>query len=84
MSSFVLSPYVCAEWEFGGYPWWLQNIKGLKIREDNEQFLERNRQYLSQLYNQVKDLQITKGDVDYHGTGRKRIWTFCISAKRYF
>ena len=18
-------PYVCAEWEFGGYPWWLQN-----------------------------------------------------------
>ncbi|MEF9479740.1 beta-galactosidase [Chryseobacterium sp. 1B4] len=17
-------PYVCAEWEFGGYPWWLQ------------------------------------------------------------
>jgi beta-galactosidase len=54
-------PYVCAEWEFGGYPWWLQNIKGLKIREDNEQFLERNRQYLSQLYDQVKDLQITKG-----------------------
>ena len=23
-------PYVCAEWEFGGYPWWLQNIPGMK------------------------------------------------------
>ena len=25
-------PYVCAEWEFGGYPWWLQNIPGMEIR----------------------------------------------------
>lgn len=25
-------PYVCAEWEFGGYPWWIQNVKGLEIR----------------------------------------------------
>ncbi len=54
-------PYVCAEWEFGGYPWWLQNIKGLKIREDNEPFLSANKKYLTELYNQVKDLQITKG-----------------------
>ena len=27
-------PYVCAEWEFGGYPWWLQNIPGMEIRRD--------------------------------------------------
>ena len=39
-------PYVCAEWEFGGYPWWLQNIKGLKIREDNDQFLQKPRNIL--------------------------------------
>lgn len=54
-------PYVCAEWEFGGYPWWLQNIKGLNIREDNDLFLNENKKYLTELYNQVKDLQITKG-----------------------
>ncbi|MDE5438392.1 beta-galactosidase [Elizabethkingia meningoseptica] len=54
-------PYVCAEWEFGGYPWWLQNIKGLKIREDNDLFLAETKKYLSQLYTQVKDLQITNG-----------------------
>lgn len=54
-------PYVCAEWEFGGYPWWLQNIKGLKIREDNDQFLAETQKYITQLYNQVRDLQITNG-----------------------
>ena len=54
-------PYVCAEWEFGGYPWWLQNIKGLKIREDNNLFLAETQKYITQLYNQVKDLQITNG-----------------------
>src|SRR6202000_637365 len=24
------SPYVCAEWEFGGYPWWLLKDKTMK------------------------------------------------------
>ncbi len=31
-------PYVCAEWEFGGYPWWLQNIPGMEIRRDIRSF----------------------------------------------
>ncbi|KAF5305984.1 hypothetical protein FQR65_LT18627 [Abscondita terminalis] len=48
-------PYVCAEWEFGGYPWWLQNIKGLKIREDNDQFLAETQKYITQLYNQAEN-----------------------------
>ena len=26
------SPYACAEWEFGGYPWWLLREKDLKVR----------------------------------------------------
>ena len=33
-------PYVCAEWEFGGYPWWLQNIPGMEIKRDNTEFLK--------------------------------------------
>ena len=33
-------PYVCAEWEFGGYPWWLQNIPGMEIRRDKPGVLE--------------------------------------------
>lgn len=54
-------PYVCAEWEFGGYPWWLQNVKDLELRRDNEQFLKYTRLYLNRLYQEVGKLQITKG-----------------------
>ncbi len=26
------SPYICAEWEFGGLPWWLLKEDGMKLR----------------------------------------------------
>lgn len=54
-------PYVCAEWEFGGYPWWLQNVEGMELRRDNEQFLKHTKIYLERLYKEVGHLQITKG-----------------------
>lgn len=54
-------PYTCAEWEFGGYPWWLQNIEGLEIRRDNAQFLARTERYIKRLAQEVGHLQITKG-----------------------
>ena len=54
-------PYVCAEWEFGGYPWWLQNIEGMEIRRDNEQFLKYTRLYIERLFKEVGHLQCTNG-----------------------
>ncbi|GHS94727.1 beta-galactosidase [Bacteroidia bacterium] len=54
-------PYVCAEWEFGGYPWWLQNVEGMELRRDNEQFLKYTQLYINRLYQEVGKLQITKG-----------------------
>jgi beta-galactosidase len=54
-------PYVCAEWEFGGYPWWLQKNKELEIRRDNKAFLEECWKYISQLAKQIKPMQITNG-----------------------
>jgi beta-galactosidase len=53
-------PYVCAEWEFGGYPWWLQNNKDLIIRH-NKPFLDSCRIYISKLADQVKSLQVSEG-----------------------
>ncbi|WP_249413531.1 glycoside hydrolase family 35 protein [Chryseobacterium indologenes] len=54
-------PYVCAEWEFGGYPWWLQKNKDLEIRRDNKAFLEECRKYINQLAKQIVPLQINNG-----------------------
>jgi beta-galactosidase len=54
-------PYVCAEWEFGGYPWWLQQNKDLVVRTNNQAFIDSCKVYLSKLAEQVKDLQITNG-----------------------
>jgi beta-galactosidase len=54
-------PYACAEWEFGGYPWWLQKEKSLVIRSNNKPFLDSCRTYINHLAAQVKDLQITHG-----------------------
>lgn len=34
-------PYVCAEWEMGGLPWWLLKKKDIRLRENDPYFLER-------------------------------------------
>jgi len=54
-------PYACAEWEFGGYPWWLLKNKDLVIRTNNKPFLDSCNVYINKLIDQVRDLQITKG-----------------------
>lgn len=54
-------PYACAEWEFGGYPWWLVKNKNLVIRNNNKPFLDSCNVYINKLIAEIKDLQITKG-----------------------
>jgi len=54
-------PYACAEWEFGGYPWWLVKNKDLVIRTNNKPFLDSCNVYINKLIDQVRDLQVTKG-----------------------
>ncbi|MBR1664796.1 MAG: beta-galactosidase, partial [Bacteroidaceae bacterium] len=34
-------PYVCAEWEMGGLPWWLLKKKDIRLREQDPYFMER-------------------------------------------
>jgi beta-galactosidase len=54
-------PYCCAEWDFGGYPWWLQKNEELVLRTDNKPFLDSCNVYINQLMNQIRDLQVTHG-----------------------
>ena len=55
------SPYVCAEWEFGGYPYWLQNIKGLVVRGTEPQYLQAYKNYILAVGKQLAPLQINHG-----------------------
>lgn len=55
------SPYVCAEWEFGGYPYWLQNEKGLVVRSKEPQYLKEYRDYILQVGKQLAPLQVAHG-----------------------
>lgn len=54
-------PYGCGEWEFGGYPWWLQKAEGMVIRSYNRAFLDSCSTYIHQLTDQMRDLQVTHG-----------------------
>jgi beta-galactosidase len=55
------SPYVCAEWEFGGYPYWLQNEEGLQVRSKEKKYLEEYRKYILEIGRQLAPLQINHG-----------------------
>jgi beta-galactosidase len=55
------SPYVCAEWEFGGYPWWLLKDKDLKVRSKAPKFLEAYKAYITALGKQLSPLLVTHG-----------------------
>lgn len=55
------SPYVCAEWEFGGYPYWLQNEKGLQVRSKEPQYLKEYETYINEIGKQLAPLQINHG-----------------------
>ena len=55
------SPYVCAEWEFGGYPYWLQNEKGLIVRSKEASYTKAYRNYLMAVGKQLAPLQINRG-----------------------
>lgn len=55
------SPYVCAEWEFGGYPYWLQNEKGLVVRSQESKYVKEYAAYLKAVGQQLQPLLVTHG-----------------------
>ncbi len=54
-------PYVCAEWEMGGLPWWLLKKKDIKLRENDPYFLERVDKFQKAVADQVGDMTIANG-----------------------
>ncbi len=54
-------PYACAEWEMGGFPWWLLKDKTMKLRTQHPYYLERCKQYLAEVGRKLGPLQIVNG-----------------------
>lgn len=54
-------PYVCAEWEMGGLPWWLLKKKDIRLREMDPYFVERVGLFEEQVAKQVAGLTIKNG-----------------------
>lgn len=55
------SPYICAEWEFGGLPAWLLREEGMRLRISYPPFLKHVEEYYKVLLPKLTPLQITEG-----------------------
>ncbi len=54
-------PYVCAEWEMGGLPWWLLKKQDIKLRKLDSYYMDRVGLFMNQVGKELADLQITRG-----------------------
>lgn len=54
-------PYVCAEWDYGGYPSWLMQKKDMRIRSRDPKFLDLCSKYLKKLGEQLAKYSINNG-----------------------
>ena len=54
-------PYVCAEWDFGGYPAWLLREPGMVVRSSNPAFMADASRWLHRLGKELAPLQSEYG-----------------------
>ncbi len=74
-------PYICAEWEFGGLPWWIQTDDDMEIRCSNKAYIKHFDAYLDRLFAEIRPLLVTNGgpvimmqvenEYGYYGDDRK-------------
>jgi len=56
-----IGPYICAEWNFGGFPWWLLTKPGMATRTWNKPFMDTVEKWVRLLLDKVRDKQFTRG-----------------------
>ena len=54
-------PYVCAEWEMGGLPWWLLKKKDIRLREQDPYFMSCVDRFEKKVAEQLAPLTIQRG-----------------------
>ncbi|MGF9698563.1 beta-galactosidase [Paenibacillus sp. MABNR03] len=54
-------PFICAEWDFGGFPYWLETKPNIKFRENNETYLHYVDLYFDRIVPIIRERQISAG-----------------------
>ncbi|OMF12138.1 beta-galactosidase [Paenibacillus amylolyticus] len=54
-------PFICAEWDFGGFPYWLSTKDGVKFRENNETYLHYVNLYFDRIVPIIRERQLSAG-----------------------
>ena len=54
-------PYVCSEWDWGGFPYWLANVPAIKIRQNDPAFLKYASRYLKEIGKRLAPLTVENG-----------------------
>ncbi|KAH6828560.1 beta-galactosidase 7 [Perilla frutescens var. hirtella] len=49
-----IGPYVCAEWNYGGFPVWLHNLPGIQLRTANDVYMEEMQNFTTLIVDMVK------------------------------
>jgi len=52
-------PFICAEWEMGGFPAWLLRDPNMKLRSNYKPYLEAAGKYYAKVIDIVKDFQFS-------------------------
>uniref|UniRef100_A0A7N0TW98 Beta-galactosidase n=1 Tax=Kalanchoe fedtschenkoi TaxID=63787 RepID=A0A7N0TW98_KALFE len=49
-----IGPYICGEWNFGGFPVWLKYVPGVEFRTDNEPFKANMQRFTEKIVSLIK------------------------------
>ncbi|EFA80090.1 glycoside hydrolase family 35 protein [Heterostelium album PN500] len=54
-------PYVCAEWNYGGFPFWLKEIDGIVFRDYNQPFMDQMSNWMTYIVNYLRPYYASNG-----------------------
>ncbi|KAL0410015.1 UNVERIFIED_CONTAM: Beta-galactosidase 15 [Sesamum latifolium] len=53
-----IGPYVCAEWNYGGFPVWLNSIPDMTFRTQNDAFMYQMKNFTTLIVDKVKEANL--------------------------
>ncbi|XP_059635690.1 beta-galactosidase-like isoform X2 [Cornus florida] len=53
-----IGPYVCAEWNYGGFPVWLHKMPGIQLRTDNAVFKSEMQTFVAKIVSMCQEAKL--------------------------